>query len=207
MHRSLLNSLPTTYLALVHILKSPELTEAVRQELQAAGYEHLEPEERVQILPEKAPLLSSVWFETLRVHNNLVTLRHVERDTRISTRPEWSLRKDYIISIPAAPIHYNEKLHPGPDEFRPARFMEKTLGGGGENAGRTLKPFGGGASYCPGRAFGEKQLMGFVAALIMRFDVEIVEKDFQVPPNGDFDDLWERPRCHFNIRPRIAKAG
>ncbi|KAI1820157.1 cytochrome P450 [Xylaria intraflava] len=201
---SLLNSLPTTYLALVHILKSPELTEKVRQELKAARYADLSPAERVQILPERAPLLRSIWFETLRLHNNLVTLRHVEQDTRLSTRPEWLLYKDRVISIPAAPIHYDAKLHPDPNEFQPGRFMDKVLGGGGENAGRTLKPFGGGVSYCPGRAFGEKQMMGFIAALITRFDVRIIEQDFPVPPNGDFDDLWARPRCHWEITRRSA---
>ncbi|KAL3420423.1 hypothetical protein PVAG01_08922 [Phlyctema vagabunda] len=201
---SLLNSLPTTYLAIVHILKSPELTAAVRQELTAANYSALSPQERVQILPDKVPLLRSVWFETLRMHNNLLTLRQVERETRISTRPAWRLQKDYIVSIPASVVHYNEQLHPAPNEFHPDRFMDRALGGGGENAGRTLKPFGGGASYCPGRAFGEKQMMGFIAELLMRFDVHIVEPDFQVPPNGDFDDLWARPRSHWRITRRSA---
>jgi len=138
------------------------------------------------------------------MHNNLVTLRHVERETRIPTRPEWLLQKDHLISIPAAAIHYDEKLHPDPDEFHPDRFMDKALGGGGENAGRTLKPFGGGASYCPGRLFGEKQMMGFIAALIMRFDVQMVEEDFEIPPVSDFDDLWARNRSHWKVTRRHA---
>ncbi|GAB1212298.1 hypothetical protein ATERTT37_001436 [Aspergillus terreus] len=202
---SLLNSLPTTYLAVVHILQSEALLQTIRQELKSAGYDKLSPAQRVQILPGKVPLLRSVWFETLRMHNNLITLRNVENETRIATRPEWALPKGAVISVPAALIHYNETLHPDPDVFQPNRFMDKSLGGQGENAGRTLKPFGGGSSYCPGRVFGEKQLMGFVAELLMRFDVEIVEKDFAVPPVSDFDDLWKRPRSHWKLSERTQK--
>ena len=202
---SLLNSLPTTYLAVVHILQSDQLLREIRQELTSAEYHNFSPEQRVEILPERAPLLRSVWFETLRMHNNLITLRSVDRETSIATRPQWTLPTGSIISVPAALVHYNETLHQEPEVFNPTRFLDKSLGGQGENAGRTLKPFGGGTSYCPGRVFGEKQMMGFVAELLMRFDVEVVNKDFAVPPVSDFDDLWSRPRSYWRLRERVQK--
>ncbi|KUM58251.1 hypothetical protein ACN42_g8911 [Penicillium freii] len=200
---SLLNSLPTTYLAVLHILQSEELIRAIRLELTTAGYNNISPEQRVEVLPEKTPLLRSVWFETLRMHNNLITLRNVERETNIATRPEWTLPKGAVVSVPAVLIHYNETLHPEPDVFQPTRFLDRSMGGKGENAGRTLKPFGGGSSYCPGRVFGEKQLMGFVAELVMRFDVELVEEEFAVPPVSDFDDLWKQPRSHWKLKQKV----
>lgn len=94
------------------------------------------------------------------MHNNLITLRNVSRETSISTRPEWTLPAGAVISVPAALIHHNEALHQETDVFQPTRFLDKSLGGQGENAACTLEPSGGGTSNCPGRIFGGKKTDG-----------------------------------------------
>lgn len=191
---------------MLHILQSKELTERVRSELLSAGYLDLSPADRVSIIPSKAPLLRSIWFETLRMHNNLLTVREVGKDLTLPGTRNWQLKKGNVISVPAALVHFDEKLHPSPDEFNPERFLEKAMGGKGENASRTIKPFGGGSTYCPGRIFGEKQMMGFIAALLMRFDIEVTENDWTVPPVSDFEDLWNHPRVHWKLRRRNSQV-
>lgn len=198
MFASLINSLPTTYLALLHILKDPALLDDVRQELSSAGYGNLTAEELISIIPSKLPILRSVWFETLRMHNNLLTVREVSKDIALPGTQSWSLQKGNMISIPTALVHFDEQLHPQADDFHPRRFMETGQGGDGENAAKTLKPFGGGSTYCPGRIFGEKQMMGFIARILMGYEVEIKEKDWTIPPVMDFDDLWAHP--HVTLR-------
>lgn len=37
-------------------------------------------------------------------------------------------------------------------------------------SGATLRPFGGSVSYCPGRVFAEKQVVGFLAAVAGRYE-------------------------------------
>jgi cytochrome P450 len=55
--------------------------------------------------------------------------------------------------------------------------LPKELGGDGENHTKTLKPFGGGNSYCPGHVFAEKQVMGFLAEICWRYEITILDKD------------------------------
>jgi cytochrome P450 len=187
---------------MLHVLRSPDLTSRVRDELIRAGYSNLSPAERISILPSKAPLLQSIWFETLRMHNNLLTVREVTKDLTLSGTRDWKLQKGSVVSIPATLVHFDEGIHPSPEEFHPERFLDRSLGGEGENPSKTLKPFGGGSTYCPGRIFGEKQFMGFIAALVVNYDIEVTGKDWSVPPVSDFDDLWKRPRVHWKLSKR-----
>ncbi|KAI5194191.1 hypothetical protein AUEXF2481DRAFT_45295 [Aureobasidium subglaciale EXF-2481] len=218
MFASLLNSMPTGYLALVHILTEPGLVDDVRAELENAGWadavaasadsrdDALEP--LIAIIPDKLPLMRSIWYETLRIHNNSLTVREVIAPTELSGKSgrTWRLEKGGVVSIPCGLMHYNEKLHPDPDGFHPGRFMEKTLGGEGESASRTLKPFGGGSTHCPGRVFAEKQMIGLVAGMIWRYDMTIVNKKQKIPKVGEFDNLAKQPAIWLDVRTRDLAA-
>jgi cytochrome P450 len=75
--------------------------------------------------------------------------------------------------------------HPDPLRFDAERFLDKSLGGKAENYSKTVKAFGGGLSYCPGRVFAEKQLMAFFAALLIKYDIDIVTTGWRYPVNAD----------------------
>lgn len=57
------------------------------------------------------------------------------------------------------------------DRFDPDRFCrDKTLG-----RCSSYRPFGGGSTYCPGRFIARQEVIVFVAYVLKRFDVELLE--------------------------------
>jgi cytochrome P450 len=97
----------------------------------------------------------------------------------------------------------NPSLHPDPNAFRPRRFLATELGGDGENHTKSLKPFGGGTSYCPGRVFAEKQVMGFLAEMCWRYDVTLSNKEtFTLPDNANFEYTVKCPRAMLELKLR-----
>ena len=203
MFASLLNSMPTGYLALLHILAEPGLADEVRKELADTLYSSdRSPAELLQILPTKMPLLRSIWHETLRMHNNSLTVREVVANTEFTGKKKWFVQKGGVINIPCGLMHFNEALHPDAECFHARRFLETSLGGEGESHARTTKPFGGGSTYCPGRVFAEKQMIGMVAAMVMRYDLEIANADWQMPLVSEFDDITKQPTVWLKISKR-----
>lgn len=112
------------------------------------------------------------------------------------------MQKSGVINIPCGLVHFNEALHPDADSFHARRFLEKSLGGEGEGHARTTKPFGGGTTHCPGRVFAEKEMIGMVAAMVMRYDLEIANADWQMPLVSEFDDITKQPNVWLKISKR-----
>ena len=81
---------------------------------------------------------------------------------------------------------------------------KKELGGGGENTTKYVKPFGGGTSYCPGRIFAEKQIIGFLAAMVMRYDMKIVTENFVIPRNSELEWVAISPPVMIEIKERVG---
>lgn len=207
--------MPTGYLALLHILTEPGLLADVRSELESAGYTAVGAEsgeegarQLLEVIPDQVPLLRSIWYETLRIHNNSLTVREVIAPTELSGKSgrTWHLEQGGVVSIPCGLMHYNEKLHPDPDAFHAGRFLDKSRGGEGENPSRTLKPFGGGSTHCPGRVFAEKQMIGLVAGMVWRYDMKIVNTNkWEIPRVGEFDNLAKQPTIWIEFSRREAK--
>jgi cytochrome P450 len=92
--------------------------------------------------------------------------------------------------IPLRMNHQDPKLYGARiDEFIPDRFLNdfiKTDSGNvhaadGGSVGKTspsiksMKPFGGGVTLCPGRHFASNQSMAFIATALRRFDIQVME--------------------------------
>jgi cytochrome P450 len=199
------NSIPNAYCALLEMLSNPGLVPEVRVELESVGYPALQPSEYVTVIPSKVPLLRSIYFESLRVHINAVNFREVLEHTDLVTEGHtWKLEKGGVVTLAGTVLQEDEELHPQPKQFQPKRFMDKDLGGGGENAAKYMKPFGGGTSYCPGRVFAEKQIIGFLAAVVMRYDMKIVTKDYVIPRNSDLEFVTTCPPVFIEIKKRTG---
>lgn len=182
------SSIPNAYCALLRTFSTPGLVSEVRAELERVGYPKLQPSEYVTVIPSKVPLLRSIYFESLRVHINAINIREVLAPTDLVTKDRtWKVEKGGVVTLAGTLLHEDKDLHPHPEQFQPKRFMDKEAGGGGENPAKYMKPFGGGTSYCPGRVFAEKQIIGFLAAMIMRYDIKIVTKDYVIPRNSDLE--------------------
>ncbi|KAL4974755.1 cytochrome P450 [Aspergillus desertorum] len=130
-------------------------------------------------LHENCPTLSAMWNETIRLAAYSASVRFLTADTQIGSK---ILRKGNRLMIPYRQLHFDESIF-GTEypvtEFRPERFMTKT--------GRYLtrsdnwRPFGGGSTMCPGRHVAKRFVMLFVALLVRRFDVELLDSGKGVP--------------------------
>ncbi|KAJ3041527.1 hypothetical protein HK097_002257 [Rhizophlyctis rosea] len=120
----------------------------------------------------EAPLLSSLFEETLRHVSGTLMMREVSVDAMIEdveTGRVFKVKKGDFVALPARHLHRNKEVHDGPGEFRPERFVEK-------KAGRyELMPFGGGVSLCPGRFFASHEIKAFVAVALQLFDFKVVD--------------------------------
>jgi cytochrome P450 len=104
--------------------------------------------------------------------------------------------------MPSSLLYYDAAIHAEPEIFDAKRFLGKERGGRGTRvSGATLRPFGGGGSYCPGRLFAERQLVGFLAGFVERFDVGI-EGRVEVPKNADFFNVTAQRDVEVVLRRR-----
>jgi cytochrome P450 len=191
-------------MALLRILDCPGLVEDIRQELQAEGYGKLSPADYITLFPLGLPLLRSVFWESLRINSIPNTIREVLEPTElVSGDRTYKLKKGGVVTLPSCLVHMNPSLHPEPNVFRPQRFLATELGGDGENHTKSLKPFGGGNSYCPGRVFAEKQVMGFLAEMCWRYDIKLSNKEtFTIPDNANFENVVKCPRAMLELKLR-----
>jgi cytochrome P450 len=147
--------------------------------------------------------LRSLYYESLRLHINAISIREVLAPTTLGTpHGTWRLETGGVVTLAGTLLHADAELHPRPEEFQARRFMDRELGGGGENAAKYTRPFGGGTSYCPGRVFAEKQIIGFLAALVWRYEMRVVTRGFEIPRNSDLEYVAACPPVFIEIRKR-----
>jgi cytochrome P450 len=172
--------------------------------LQDAGYASLAPADYVPLFPLGLPLLRSAFWEGIRMTSVTNGIREVLEPTELVTSDRtFKLQKGCVVTLPSCLVHMNPDLHPEPYVFKPRRFLDKQLGGDGENHMKTLKPFGGGTSYCPGRVFAEKQVMAFLAEMCWRYEMRVVNKEgFKMPDNADFHYVAKCPSAVLELKLR-----
>ncbi|KAG8534021.1 uncharacterized protein KY384_000863 [Bacidia gigantensis] len=209
------NSTPSTYLTLLHILYVPGLVDDLRAEMNASGFSAAPDSEKYKFVPHGLPLLRSCYFEAIRMHTVSASIREVLEETSITTKPAgpdqqprtYTLKKGGVVNMPSSALHYNEKINPQPETFIPRRFVSKEDGGMGQNPQTSTRGFGGGSSYCPGRIFAERQIVGFVATLLQGFDVEVVDGEkWKFPKSAEFDDVSNSPRAMLSLKARDGRA-
>ena len=181
----LANIVPTIFYTVMHIFSSPELLRSIRDELEELCIYH-SPGRKTQTLKvltmrEKCILLHATFRETLRHHALGTSVRYVREDMLLDDK--YLLKKGSVVQTPMAVLHKSPAAW-GQDAaaFRPSRFLKAVGGGGGTAAEMELKqtpaafrPFGGGASLCPGRHVATIETMALAAMLVLRFEIEGVE--------------------------------
>ena len=181
----LANTIPTIFYLLVHIYHDPDLISNIRRELASQGLlgtpEEIAKNPKLISMPETCPILHSTFQELLRVHALGTSARLVLEDVMLDDR--FLLRKGMIVQIPMAVMHSDSAAW-GEDatEFQPRRFLKQ------KNPGSTYKknltayrPFGGGASLCPGRHFVTLETMALAACMVSRFDLSPVKGQWTIP--------------------------
>lgn len=178
----LANTIPSSFYMLVHIYSDPALLQDIRDELEATSIWNV-PGERTRSLciitmREKCHLLLSTFQELLRLHALGVGARFVREDTLLDG--QYLLKKGMVVQMPMAVMHSDPSIW-GPDaqEFQPRRFLKQNAAENESKAALTAyRPFGGGASMCPGRHFVTLEVLALAACMILRFDI--------VPSHGEW---------------------
>ena len=224
--------------AMMELIADPELYRAVREECLAASSVDLVTGERT-FDPQSLlamPLLQSVYIETLRLHISINVTREVTQPIKLDGH---LLTPGSLIQAPSQIGQYNEAVwgtsgHPA-SQFWAGRHL-KHDGGKAEftMAGRTSSffPFGtylllvlyhccfvdkfstigGGPSICPGRVFAKQEILMTIAALVTRFEIEMIDwvhadgsksdrppqndqshiGAIGIPPDRDMNIRWKR---------------
>jgi cytochrome P450 len=188
------NTAVTSFWMLLHIISRPALLQEVRVELEQS-FMPFEPGTKIghisiSKIKKYCPLLMSIYRETLRVGSENSSSRVVTTDTILSNT--HFLAKDAIVQISGGIMHEDQAIW-GPDasQFDPRRFLEgntsdNTDGNGFEKASQVrpaaFRSFGGGTTLCPGRHFATNEIVGFVALLLVTFDIQPAEGDRIVVP-------------------------
>ncbi|KAF2758981.1 cytochrome P450 [Pseudovirgaria hyperparasitica] len=162
------NAYKQAFWVLAHILHDEHLHSTIKHEIKAsiAANPHLDLPAALELCPS----LMAVYNESLRHITSSLSVRSVAADTEIAGK---LLRKDGIVTMPYRPMHHDASLWgPQADTFDPARWTsaQKDL-----TKGKEFRPFGGGSTYCPGRAIALKAVLTFVGIAFTRFDVRLPE--------------------------------
>lgn len=120
----------------------------------------------------------ALYYEVLRLATSSVSVRDVKAQARIGGK---LLRAGNRVLLP-----YRQMLFDGnvfgedAETFNPDRFLsDRKL-----NNSLSFRPFGGGATYCPGRFLAKAEVLTFVALVICRFDLELADnggKEVNIP--------------------------
>lgn len=182
----LANTIPTAFYLIIRICSDPTLLEDLRHELESTSVSTNSGEKtrqlRVMTMREECGLLLSTFQELLRVHALGIGSRFVREDVVLDN--QYLLKKGMIVQMPMAVMHSDPAIW-GPDvhDFQPNRFLKhqpnvkepkQNLAG--------YRPFGGGASLCPGRHFVTLETLALTASLILRFDLVPVSGEWTIPP-------------------------
>lgn len=206
------NSPNVVFWHLLRMYASPTLLEEIRKEVapyvkivrQESGFAFQEAPKLsidTEALVKSCPLLKASFYETLRLDSAPLSFRGVTADLTITVSAEdaaiagvaqprsYELKKGDTVAIPHAVLHTDPKYFANPRDYDPMRFISTDSETGQRKANvHTIKPFGGGVSGCKGRAFAERKLLAFAAAIITMWDVKPAQEGgFTIPehrPSG-----------------------
>ncbi|KAL6243559.1 hypothetical protein RBB50_009552 [Rhinocladiella similis] len=148
----------------------------------------------------KCPLLKGAFFETMRLEAASMSYKKILEDFIVSESDEdarmlgksepqsFLLQKGEFVCIPHGVHQSDEKYFRDPTRFDPRRFWSKDIdeekSASPENPGAkvdygTMRVWGGGKHMCKGKTFAEREVLLFVAAVVMQWDIVPVGKGGQ----------------------------
>lgn len=202
----IVNTATTTFWTLVRIFADRQLLHTIRTELAVVTRPANEKGTARRQISLSAlardgfaacPTLYALYREVLRLGSNNFSTRLVQSDTFITAAGhdgEYFLRKGSIIQIAGGVMHADTSVW-GEDaaRFNPRRHLrgQKKEKDHEHSSGAVhpaaFRSFGGGRTMCPGRHFASGEILGLIAMILLRFEIEgIDERGIEVPQVDDF---------------------
>ena len=121
---------------------------------------------------KKLTFVRTMFRETLRLYPPITFLPRVAlQDTRLGTR---RIKKGALVMIAPWVVHRHKRYWTDPDLFDPDRFVPEREH---EMTPGCYLPFGQGERLCSGAAFATIESTLFLARLVRRYDIQIMEPD------------------------------
>lgn len=183
----------TAFWLMFHILSNPSALRDCREELLSLVIKEVDTDTGcVKVVDmsgvkQKCPTLMAMWHESLRYHSSVINVKKVQNDTTLAS--EYYLKKDAIIMIPGTAVHHDTEIWgPTATTFDHTRFESAT---NLKKLGNTTayRPFGAGATMCPGRHFSTNAILSLVAMVLFQFDIEPAEGYWRMPTKKNAD-MW-----------------
>ena len=151
---------------LSYMLFHPELLDLIRKETKPAFVNgSCTPD--VAYLNNKCPLMNGIWNETLRLAAASSSVRYITEDTVVGG---LNLRRGKRVMIPYRQLHFNEEIFGDQvTQFNARRFIDNPS----LLRSPSWRPFGGGATMCPGRFVAKQAVITFIAMVLNRFDIAL----------------------------------
>ncbi|KAI9166384.1 Cytochrome P450 monooxygenase nodJ [Paramyrothecium foliicola] len=172
------NAQMTNFWIMTEILQRPSLIKAIRTEIAPTmealtdSSRTLTEEETVHLLQtgivDSCPILNSTYNETLRMYSTGSSIRITQQESYIDDK---RIPEGVKLLLPQRQLLLDPEVY-GPDsqEFNAWRFINnKKL-----DRHEFFKPYGGGVSYCRGKAVGRYEVLAFVAWTLWRYECNIV---------------------------------
>ena len=150
------------------ILCDPDLLAAIKAEISPAFHNDTVD---YNYLYTHCPRLTAIHTEALRLTFGSFSVRKVAAPILIGGK---KLLPGNTVIVPIRSLHYDTSVFgPNATHFDPDRFLTNPQ----LEKNPSYRPFAGGITYCPGRFLAKRQNVGFVAMLLHRFDVEVVNRE------------------------------
>ncbi|KAL8827932.1 MAG: hypothetical protein Q9170_006814 [Blastenia crenularia] len=160
------NAYKMCFWLLAHVLCNPSLLSTIREET-APAIKGNKVDINLLVDEDTCPMLNAAFNETLRYTSAATSGRTVTSHTQIGDKTFYPGVK---VLIPYRPGHFDESVFGrNVREFDPQRFLkEKDL-----TKNPSFRPFGGGAQYCSGRHLARREVVGFLALVLDRFEISL----------------------------------
>ncbi|KAF9878224.1 prostacyclin synthase [Colletotrichum karsti] len=197
LHVSTSNTIPTLFWFIAFVFTRPDVIAQLRDEAAAVAThgENGEVTIDIAVIDERCPLLVSCYREAIRLSNKGSGNRRVMQDTTVSDGKgrSYLLKKGCNVQVSHEVAHSLERVWGSDmDVFVADRFVDSKAKKENLEAEKLKKaawvPFGGGRHLCPGRNFAFAENLGFVASLLLGFDVTPLDnsmKSTTEPPKMD----------------------
>lgn len=200
------NSNKNIFWMLLQIYSRPGLLADIRAEI--SPYVQISPikssnQKRLQFdvdgLTKSCPLIKATFYETMRCNMSGIGIRCVEQDLTLTESPidaalfgkkspqTYQIPAGSMLAISNGTMQQDPRIFPTPEVFDPNRFIFPSEDDPQREQAvmKDLSTFGGGTYKCKGRAFAEKEMVLFVAGILVLWDLEMPDGgEIQIPEMG-----------------------